>query len=245
MDVTVTLPLAFLAGLASFLSPCVLPVVPSLIVFVSGMTLEELRGGGVRDARTGAVVHSVVFVAGFTAVFVSIGWAATSVGQALTRALPWLSRIGGLALIGFGLYLMGVLRLPALERELRVHVTRSGAGPIGSFLAGVAFGAGWTPCIGPILASILLYVSLETTRAQGALLLAVYAAGLGLPFIAASVSINGFIAGARFARRWTTGLQRIAGVVLLLVGVFLTTGTYASLTESLAGLGQYIDLEMP
>lgn len=245
MEVTVSLPLAFLAGLVSFLSPCVLPVVPSFIVFVSGLTLAELRDGSIRAARLAAVLHSMVFVAGFTAVFVSIGWAATSAGQALTRALPWLSRIGGVALVAFGLYLLGLLRWPALGRELRLHVSGRGAGPLGSFLAGVAFGAGWTPCIGPILASILLYVSLEGTHVQGVLLLAAYAAGLGLPFILASVSINGFLAGARYARRWTRGLQRVAGAILVLVGVLMLTGTYASLTESLAGLGQYIDLEMP
>jgi cytochrome c-type biogenesis protein len=245
MEVTVSLPLAFLAGLVSFLSPCVLPVVPGCIVFVSGLTLEQLREGTIRGARLAAVLHSLVFVAGFTAVFVSIGWAATSAGQAFARALPWISRIGGLALILFGLYLLGFLRWPALERDLRVHVARRGAGPLGSFLAGVAFGAGWTPCIGPILASILLYVSLEGTHAQGVALLATYAAGLGLPFVVASISINGFLAGARYASRGTRGLQKMAGATLVLVGVLMATGTYASLTEFLAGFGQYIDLEMP
>jgi len=245
MEVTVSLPLAFLAGLVSFLSPCVLPVVPSFIVLVSGLTLEELREGTIRAARFAAVLHSMVFVAGFTAVFVSIGWAATSTGQVLAHSLPWLSRIGGAGLVVFGLYLLGLLRWPALGRELRWHFPRRGAGPLGSLLAGVAFGAGWTPCIGPILASILLYVSLEGTHAEGVVLLATYAAGLGLPFVLASVSINGFLAGARYARRWMRGLQKVAGAILVLVGVLMVTGTYASLTESLAGLGQYIDLEMP
>lgn len=245
MDVTISFPLAFAAGLVSFLSPCVLPVVPSYVVFVSGLTLDELRGGSVPGARRAAVAHSVLFVLGFTAVFMTIGWAATSLGQALARALPWINRIGGAALLVFGLYLLGVLRVPALARERRVELSGRPAGRAGAFLVGVAFGAGWTPCIGPILASILLYVGLEGTQLQGALLLATYAAGLGIPFVAASATLNAFLAGTARARRWMDPLQRAAGVVLVAVGLLMATGSFARLTAPLAGLGQFIDLEMP
>lgn len=245
MDVTVSFPLAFVAGLVSFLSPCVLPVVPSYVAFVSGMTLEELSNGGPGPARRSAVLHSLLFVAGFTAVFMTLGWAATAAGQAFARMLPWLNRAGGVALIVFGLYLAGVLRVPGLSRERRFHLASRPQGWTGSFLIGVAFGAGWTPCIGPVLASILLYAGMEATRGEGTALLATYAVGLGIPFVAASAMFNGFLAGARHARKWMVPLGRVAGAVLALVGLMMVTGSYATLAAMLAGMGQLVNLEMP
>lgn len=245
MEISVSFPLAFLAGVVSFLSPCVLPVVPSYVVFISGLTLEELRDGSTSAARRAAVIHSLLFVLGFTSVFMTLGWAATSAGQALAHALPWLNRMGGVILVFFGLYLAGVFRIPALTREMRVHLSGRPTGPVGSFLVGVAFGAGWTPCIGPILASILLYASLEATRTQGALLLATYAVGLGLPFVFASVAFNGFLAGAKKMRDWMVPLSRVAGAALVVVGLMMVTGSFATLTAFLAGLGQFVNLEMP
>jgi cytochrome c-type biogenesis protein len=245
MDVAVSFPLAFAAGLVSFLSPCVLPVVPSYMAFVSGLTLEELREGSAGEARRAAVFHSVLFVLGFTAVFMTLGWAATAAGQAFAQALPWLNRIGGVALIVFGLYLAGVLRIGALSREARIHLASRPTGFAGSFLVGVAFGAGWTPCIGPVLASILLYASLEASRTQGALLLATYAIGLGIPFVAASAMFNGFLASVHHVRRWMVPLGRVAGAVLALVGLLMVTGSYATIATFLAGMGQLVTLEMP
>jgi cytochrome c-type biogenesis protein len=245
LDVQVSFGLAFVAGVVSFLSPCVLPVVPSYLAFVSGLTLEEMRDGSAAQARRTALLHSVLFVLGFTAVFMTMGWAATAFGQAVARSLPWLSRAGGIVLIVLGLFLAGVLRLPALARELRMHPAAKPAGPLGSFFIGVAFGAGWTPCIGPILASILLYVSFESTRPEGALLLGTYAVGLGLPFVLASVAFNWFVAGAERARRWVVPLGRVAGTLLVVIGLLMVTGSFASLTSYLAGLGQFITLEMP
>jgi len=245
VNVEVSFGLAFLAGLVSFLSPCVLPVVPSYLAFVSGLTLEELREGSAAGARRVAALHSVLFVAGFAAVFVTLGWTATTFGRAVSQALPWMSRLGGLILVVLGLYLAGVLRLPALSRELRVQLTRKPAGAAGSFVVGLAFGAGWTPCIGPVLGSILLYASLETTATEGALLLGTYAVGLGIPFVVASVAFNAFLAGTAVVRRWVQPLERIAGTVLVLVGLLMMTGSFARLTAFLAGLGQLITLETP
>lgn len=245
IEVQVGFGLAFVAGVVSFLSPCVLPVVPSYLAFVSGLTLEELKEGTTGRARRAAVVHSVLFVLGFAGVFMTMGWAATAFGQAVARALPWLSRAGGVVLVVLGLFLAGVLRVPALARELRMHPAARPAGPLGSLFVGVAFGAGWTPCIGPILASILLYVSFESTRPDGALLLGTYAVGLGLPFVLASVAFNWFVAGAERARRWVVPLGRVAGTLLALIGLLMVSGSFASLTSYLAGLGQLITLEMP
>lgn len=245
MEVAVSYPLAFAAGLVSFLSPCVLPVVPSYLAFVSGLTLQELKDGSPSRARRAAVIHSLLFVAGFSAVFMTLGWAATAAGQALVPVLPWLNRLGGVVLIGFGLYLVGLLRLPFLAREARVHLANRPAGWAGSVLVGIAFGAGWTPCIGPVLASILLYASLEATQGTGALLLGTYALGLGIPFVAASTMFNGFLAGVDRARKWMVPLERTAGAVLVLVGLMMVTGSFATVAAFLAGMGQLVNLEMP
>lgn len=245
MDVQISFPLAFAAGVVSFLSPCVLPVVPSYVAFVSGMTLEELRDGALPGARRAAVLHSILFVVGFSLIFMTLGLVATAVGTPIARALPWLARVGGVVLILLGLYLVGWLPTGWLGRELRLDVSRKATGPVGSVLVGMAFAAGWTPCIGPILASILLYTSLEATMLEGLGLLGAYAVGLGIPFVLASSALNIFLAGAARARRWMVPLQRVAGAVLLLVGVLMVSGRFAELTAGLAGMGQLINLDMP
>ncbi|NIT65461.1 MAG: cytochrome c biogenesis protein CcdA, partial [Gammaproteobacteria bacterium] len=165
-------------------------------------------------------------------------------GSAIAGALPWLNRAGGVVVIVFGLMVAGVLRLPALGRDLRVELSSRPAGAVGSLLVGIAFGAGWTPCIGPILGSILLYAGLETTMVRGTALLGVYALGLGMPFVAASVGLNWFLAGSRWARRWIVPLQRTAGAVLVAMGVLMVTGQFAAMTAFLADMGQLINLEV-
>lgn len=245
MEVQVSLPFAFLAGVVSFLSPCVLPVVPSYVAFVSGLTLDELTDESVPGARRAAVVHSALFALGFSAVFMTMGTAATALGATIAGALPWLSRVGGAVIALFGLYLLGALRVGVLTRERRVAIARKPSGALGSLAVGVAFGAGWTPCIGPILGSILLYAGLEATRGEGTLLLAAYAAGLAVPFVASAAGLNWLLAGSRTARRWVVPLQRGAGAVLVLVGALMVTGRFATLTAFLAGLGQLITLELP
>ena len=245
MTVDVSFALAFAAGLVSFLSPCVLPVVPSYLAFVSGLSLEELQEGSAEGARRIALVHALLFVAGFGAVFMTMGWTASALGQAVAGALPWLTRVGGLLMVVLGLWMAGALRIPALARELRVQLTRKPTGAAGSFAVGVAFGAGWTPCIGPVLASILLYASLETTALHGALLLGTYAVGLGVPFLVASVALNWFLAGSAKLKRWIVPLERAAGIVLVVVGLLMLTGSFTRLTAFLAGLGQLINLETP
>lgn len=244
MDVQISLPLAFAAGFVSFLSPCILPVVPSYLAFISGLTLGELTDRPTAEVRRAAFIHSTLFVLGFSLVFMSLGMVATTLGGSIARALPALNRLGGAVVLLFGIHLMGFLRLPQLARDFRVHLENRPTGPLGSFVVGLAFGAGWTPCIGPILGSILLYASLESTMLHGTALLGTYAVGLGIPFIAASVAFNWFLAGSRNARAWMVPLQRGAGAVLVLIGLMMLTGRFASLTAFLAGMGQLINLEM-
>lgn len=244
MEVEISFALAFAAGVVSFLSPCILPVVPSYLAFVSGLTLGELADGSVAGARRAAVGHSVLFMLGFGVVFMTMGTAATALGATIGRWLPWLTRVGGAVIFLFGLHLVGVLPVPALLREGRLHLRSRPAGALGSVIVGVAFGAGWTPCIGPILGSILLYAGLETTMAHGTMLLGTYALGLGIPFVAAAAGLNWFLAGSARARGWMVPLQRAAGTVLLVIGLLMVSGRFASLTAFLAGMGQLINLDI-
>jgi cytochrome c-type biogenesis protein len=244
MEVQVSFALAFFAGVVSFLSPCVLPVVPSYLTFISGFTLEELQEGSVKGARRSAALHALSFGFGFGAVFMTLGLAATAFGRSLNQWLPLVSRGGGVIVLVFGLYLLGVLRVPSLAREWRLHLSSKPAGLLGSFLVGVAFGAGWTPCIGPILGTILLYAGLEGTVVQGMGLLAVYGAGLGLPFVLAAVGFNWFLAGFERMRRWAGPLEKVAGVLLVVVGFLMLTGQFAALSATLADMGQLINLEL-
>jgi cytochrome c-type biogenesis protein len=174
----------------------------------------------------------------------TMGLVATAAGATIAAALPWINRVGGVVMILFGLLLLGLLRLPALSRDLRPRLTSRPTGALGAFAVGVAFGAGWTPCIGPVLGAVLLYASLEATVVHGTLLLLTYALGLGVPFVAASVGLSWFMAGSERVRRWLVPLQGLAGTVLVVIGFMMVTGRFASVTAFLAGLGQLINLEI-
>ena len=240
--ISISFGLAFVAGIVSFLSPCVLPLVPSYVTFVTGMTLDELSTGGRGAARARAALHASAFVLGFALVFVALGATATVLGATLRRSLPLLQQLGGVVIAAFGLYLIGVLRLPSLMRERRVHIASKPAGLAGSLLVGIAFGAGWTPCVGPVLASILLYAGLKASMLKGMLLLATYALGLGIPFFLAAVGLNWFLAGSQRLRRWLRPIEITAGLLLLIVGVLLFTGRFTVLSSFLAGFGQLINV---
>ena len=242
-DVSVSFGMAFLAGIVSFLSPCVLPIVPSYVTFITGMSLDELTARGTAAARRNAALHASLFILGFTLVFVTLGATATALGAVLHRSLPLLQQIGGVVILLFGLYLVGILRLPALMRDRRVHFASKPAGLAGTVLVGVAFGAGWTPCVGPVLASILLYAGMTATMTKGMLLLGAYAIGLGIPFFAAAVSLNWYLAGTRRLVRWLRPVEIAAGVLLIAVGLLMITGHFATLTAFLAGFGQLVTLE--
>ena len=244
MEIQISYPLAFLAGLVSFLSPCVLPVVPSYVAFVSGMTLEELKAEGPSPARRAAVVHAVLFALGFLAVFLTLGLAATAFGQAFNRSLPVITRIGGVVVTVFGLYMLGLLKLPALDRDYRTHLSSRPAGAFGSFVVGIAFGAGWSPCIGPILGTILFYATLESTAMQGMALLLAYGVGLAVPFVAAAAGFNWFLTRVPSFSAWSGTLARVAGILLVVIGISMISGQFSSLSAFLAGMGQLINLEL-
>ncbi len=243
-SVSISLPFAFVAGLVSFLSPCVLPVVPAYVTYVSGLTLDELVQQGSGDVRRTAALHSSFFIVGFLLVFMTLGASATSAGQAFNRMLPAVTRLGGVLVILFGTLLLDWVRLPALARDVRVHLRAKPSGAFGSLAVGVVFGAGWSPCIGPILATILFYATMEPTVFGGTALLAAYGLGLGIPFLVAAVAFNWFLASFEAVRRWALPARRVAGILMIVAGVLLVSGKFASVSASLADLGQWIDLEM-
>lgn len=241
---SVSLPFAFFAGLVSFLSPCVLPVVPAYVSFVSGLTMDELSDGSTAAARRTAVLHAVLFILGFLLVFMTLGASATAAGQAFNRFLPTLTRVGGVVVILLGILLLDWVRLPPLARDVRIHLRSKPSGAAGSVVVGLVFGAGWTPCIGPILATILLYASMEATVTRGTVLLAMYGLGLGVPFLVAAIGFSWFLTSLETLRSWARPIQRFAGILLVVIGVLLLTGEFAAVSASLADLGQWIDLEL-
>jgi cytochrome c-type biogenesis protein len=225
--------LAFVAGIASFLSPCVFPVVPGYVGFVTGVTLDDVRSAEGSTVRWQAAVHAGLFILGFSLLFVALGVPATALGTVVRRALPLIQQIGGAVVVLFGLYLLGLVHVPLLVRERRVRLSTKPAGMLGSVIAGVAFGAGWTPCVGPVLATILLYAGLGATVLHGAALLAAYALGLGVPFFIAAVAFNWFLSRARFLRGWLLPIERAAGVVMIVTGALLFAGRLSALSRLL------------
>jgi cytochrome c-type biogenesis protein len=222
---------AFAAGLLSFLSPCVLPLVPSYLGFVTGMSLDEIT---VR--RRLAVVHSLLFVLGFSLVFIVLGASATALGRALLYYQDWLQRIGGALVIAFGLYCLGVFRIGALSQERRIHFQDKPLGYLGSALVGMAFAAGWTPCIGPVLGGILGIAATSGDLARGMLLLAAYSAGLAVPFLLAAAAMERFLEWFQRFRRYLPWVTRASGVLLVLVGGLMVTGQFTRLAGWLRGL---------
>jgi cytochrome c-type biogenesis protein len=222
---------AFFAGLLSFLSPCVLPLVPSYVGFITGMTLPEVTG-----RRRTALTHALLFVAGFSLVFVLLGASATALGRALNYYQVWLQRVGGVLIILFGLLCLGVFKVGLLNQERRLHLERKPVGYLGSALVGIAFGAGWTPCIGPVLGGILGLAATSSDVTRGMQLLAVYSAGLALPFLIAAVAVESFLDWFQRFRRFLPWVMRVSGVMLIVVGVLLVTGEFTRLASWLQGL---------
>jgi cytochrome c-type biogenesis protein len=216
--------IAFSAGLLSFLSPCVLPLVPSYVTFITGMSLEDLQ-----QTKRRTLVHALLFVLGFSLIFLALGAGATLFGQLMLRYRDVISRVGGVLIIVFGLYMLGVFNLGFLARDTRLHLANKPLGYFGTLLVGIAFGAGWSPCIGPILGAILTMAASEADLGRGLVLLSLYSLGLAVPFLAAALMVERFLAAFARVRHLMVWVNRTVGVLLLLVGILLVTNRFTVL----------------
>jgi cytochrome c-type biogenesis protein len=222
---------AFGAGLLSFLSPCVLPLIPSYVGFLTGLSVEELQ---VR--RGAALLHGLWFVAGFSLVFVALGATASALGAFLREYQQWIGRGGGVLVIAFGLYLLGALRPAFLMRERRLQLSRKPLGYLGSAFVGVAFGAAWTPCVGPILGAIFTLAATRAGVGEGMALLGVYALGLAVPFLITAFALERFLGWFQRFRPYIVWVDRVAGVLLIALGILLVTDRFTLLASYLQGL---------
>lgn len=210
---------SFIAGVISFLSPCVLPLVPGYISFMSGLSLEELsKGGDIPGVRKKAVMGALSFVIGFAVVFTSLGASASAVGQFLEEHILILSKVAGIVIILFGLHTIGILPIKWLYYEQRFHTSKVPSGVAGSFTMGLAFAFGWTPCIGPILTAILVLAGREETVLRGMGLLFVYSLGLGIPFVLTSLGISTFLSFFNRYKKFIRLGEIVAGILLVLIG---------------------------
>ena len=231
---------AFGAGLASFLSPCVLPLVPGYLSFLSGASIDQLReSDGDREVRGRVFANAGAFVVGFSLIFILLGASATLLGQVLLSHMPLLSKVAGVLIIGFGLHTMGVLKLSWLYREKRMQLARKPVGLLGSVLVGMAFAFGWTPCIGPILAGILAYAGTQQTMGAGITLLAAYSVGLGIPFLLAGLGFDRFSRIADRFKRQMRAVEIVSGLLLVGIGILIATNSLAMLSGSLNFLAPF------
>ncbi|MBL0890890.1 MAG: sulfite exporter TauE/SafE family protein [Gemmatimonadaceae bacterium] len=222
---------AFSAGLLSFLSPCVLPLVPSYVTFITGMGLDD-----VSRARRTALVHALLFVLGFTFIFVALGAGASAFGQLLREYRVWIARVGGVLMVLMGLWMLGVIRIGALQQERRMHLSDKPLGYLGTVVVGIAFGAGWTPCLGPTLGAILLLAANESELAKGIALLIAYSLGLAVPFLLSALLLDRFLGFFQKFKHNIGRVNRIAGILLVLVGILMFTGWFERLAAWLQPL---------
>ena len=230
--------LAFAAGVLSFLSPCVLPLVPSYLAFLTGLSFEELTHEHPKQKlRRMILSHSLLFILGFSLLFTIMGASATLIGQFLAAHRDTIRIVGGIMVILFGLFISGVFSVAFLQQEKKLHLRAKPLGYLGSFLVGVTFAAGWTPCVGPLLSSILLYASTAENLRSGILLLFFYSLGLGIPFFACSLALNSFLNVFQKTRRYLGVFTKVGGALLVIVGVLLLMNSFEFLNEI---LGQWL-----
>lgn len=230
---------AFVAGLASFLSPCVLPLVPGYISLISGASVDDLRSEQSTNRMRTVMVNSITFILGFTVVFVMLGAAATSVGRLLREYKGLIGQIAGGIIIIFGLHLTGILKISALYADKRMHSVGAGKSAWGSFLVGFAFAFGWTPCIGPILAAILTIAASQRTVSKGIFLLGIYSLGLAVPFLLTSLGIDRFLAFYGRFRRHLHAVEVASGVLLIVIGALFVTRHFSVLQGYLGFLNRF------
>jgi cytochrome c-type biogenesis protein len=218
----ISLPLAFFAGVISFLSPCVLPLVPSYVSFISGMSFEDLTSTqNSKRVRLITMANSVLFVLGFSAIFISLGASTSFLGSILSKYQEWMRIIGGVVVIIFGLFIAGLLDFNFLMKERKFKAQGKPAGFAGSFFVGMTFGAGWTPCIGPILGSILIIASAKGSPVNGVQMLSVYSAGLAIPFLLSALLFNSFLSYSKTLFKYMKYVKFVGGMLLIVFGLLL------------------------
>jgi cytochrome c-type biogenesis protein len=214
---------AFVAGLLSFASPCVLPLVPPYLAYMGGVSIEELRAERPR-VRLAVLGATLCFVAGFSTVFVALGATASVVGQAMSAYLVWLGYVAGVLVVLMGLHFLHVIRIPLLDSSARIGVDAKPAGLFGAFIIGLAFGFGWSPCVGPVLAAILLIAGASESAGEGARLLFVYSLGIGVPFLVAAAFADSFMHWSARFRSHMAAIEKAMGALLLVAGALIFTG---------------------
>jgi cytochrome c-type biogenesis protein len=225
---------AFTAGVISFISPCVLPLIPGYLSFISGVSVEELKTGDKRsEALRKVSVNTLFFVLGFSVVFVALGASATVIGEFLLSKLALFTKIAGVIIIILGLHIMGVFRISFLNYEKRFHRKSKPLGPLGSFAVGLAFAFGWTPCIGPILAGILALAANQDTVGKGVALLSSYSLGLGIPFFITAVSFNTFLGVFGWVKKHFRTVEIVSGLLLVVIGVLMLFGSFGYIANLL------------
>jgi cytochrome c-type biogenesis protein len=226
--------IAFSGGLLSFVSPCVLPLVPSYITYITGVSFKELTDVEARSKlRWATISHSLCFIIGFSFVFVLMGASATYLGQLLVQYQYWIMKGGGVLIILLGIHFTGIINIPFLHIEKRFEVRKKPLGYAGSFVVGVVFAAGWTPCIGPILSTILIYASTSKSVVTGILLLTYYSVGLGIPFFISSLAFNSFLSAFDRIKRHMRVINIVSGLFLIGIGILFLTDTFKEINSYL------------
>ncbi len=230
----ISFPLAFLAGVLSFLSPCVLPLVPAYVSFITGLSLDELKSA---PRLSKAMGNTIAFVLGFSTIFISLGASSSLIGGLFIKYQDYLRIAGGILTIVFGLFIAGFVKLDFLMKEKRFHLDKGPAGYAGAFLIGMSFAAGWTPCIGPILGTILIYASSQASASYGLKLLSVYSLGLAIPFILATLAVNVFLSYTKRIYRFMKWIMIVNGLILIAFGIMLLTNRMGQLAGLFPDLG--------
>lgn len=226
--------IAFLAGFLSFVSPCILPIVPSYITYITGISFKELVESDRKySLKLVTLFHSLLFIFGFSTIFILMGASASYIGQLLIEYQYLITKIGGILIIILGIHFIGIINIPFLQMEKRFELKKKPFRFIGSFLVGIVFAAGWTPCVGPILSSILIYASTTKSLKTGLWLLSLYSLGLGVPFIISSLAFNSFIYAFGKIKRYMRIITILSGLFLIFIGILLITGIFVRLSNYL------------
>ncbi|MFZ7125167.1 MAG: cytochrome c biogenesis CcdA family protein [Desulfobacterales bacterium] len=234
IDEAITYPTAFIAGMLSFFSPCIVPLVPAYFTFITGFSLDKLTHEPTADTRARVVLSTSAFILGFTLVFILLGATASALGTIATRYHHAIRIAGGVVIFVLGAHMAGLWRIPILEMDRRIHFHRKPVHFLGTFLVGMAFGAGWSPCIGPLLGSILILASSSETVAEGMLLLTIYSAGLGIPFLLISVFIHYVLKTLNRMRRFVRYINVAAGIFLMAIGLLLILNRFGLIWNALS-----------